>query len=90
MFGFIVDASGVCIPGGTVRVVRGQRAGDTVAQILPCDAWGYSGGFWFQDLTVGGAMTLEASAPGYGVQEKTVVPSAGPQMAIEFTPRPNQ
>jgi hypothetical protein len=86
VWGFVVDGTGVCIPGATVRVVLGQRAGETITQTTPCDAWAYAGGFVFEDLTVGVEMTLQASAPGYEVQEKRVVPSLGPQMAILFTP----
>ena len=28
LWGFVVDASGVCIDGGTVEVIGGQRLGD--------------------------------------------------------------
>lgn len=86
LIGYVVDGSGDCIPGGRVRVVRGQRAGETLTQTTPCNIWGYENGFIFHDLTAGGEMTLEASAPGYGVLEKRVVPRSGPQMAIEFYP----
>lgn len=71
-------------------MVRGQRAGETVTQVTPCDVWGYDGGFVFRDLIAGGEMTLEASAPGYGVLEKRVVPRSGLQVAIEFTLRRSQ
>ena len=86
LWGYVVDASGVCIPGATVRVVLGQRAGETTTQTTPCSAWDYGNGFSFTDLTVGVEMTLQASAPGYAVQEKTLVASLGPQVAIIFTP----
>lgn len=86
LIGFIVDESGGCIPGATVRVVLGQRAGETLTQKTPCDAWAYDNGFMFTSLTDGVAMTLQASAPGFDVQEKTVFPTSGSQMAIIFTP----
>jgi len=86
IFGYVVADSGVCIAGATVRVVAGQRAGETITQTTPCDAWAYDGGFIFRDLAVGVEMTLQASAPGYAVEEKKVVPSSRPQMAILFTP----
>lgn len=86
VWGMVVDGSGVCIPEATVRVLAGQRAGDTITQTTPCNAWGYDGGFFFTGLTAGLEMTLQVAAPGYEVQEKRVIPSAGPQMAILFTP----
>jgi hypothetical protein len=86
LLGMVVDSSGVCIPGATVHVKAGQRAGEAVTQTTPCNAWGYEGGFVFKDLTVGVEMTLQASAPGYAVEEKKAIPSSGPQMAILFTP----
>ena len=86
LWGMIVEDSGVCIEGATVRVVRGQRAGESMTQTTPCDAWSF-GGFTFRDLTPGVEMTLRASAPGYADEEQTVRPSSGPQQAMLFTPR---
>jgi len=80
----VIDGSGVCIEGATVRVVLGQAAGQSSAQITPCDVWGYSGGFAFANLTPGVEMTLQASARGYSVYEKKVFPSLGPQMYVEL------
>jgi hypothetical protein len=82
----VVDETGVCIVGATVQVVSGQGLGQTITQTTPCDAWAYDGGVVFRDLTPGAEMTLRASAPGYATQEKTVVPSLGPQMAVLFAP----
>jgi hypothetical protein len=82
----VVDESGVCIVDATVRVVRGQDLGQEITQTTPCDAWAYYGGVVFDDLAPGQEMTLRASAPGYAAQEKTVVPSLGPQQALLFAP----
>lgn len=85
----VVEESGVCIPGATVTVVTGQRAGVSVTQKTPCDAWAYDGGVLFENLTAGVEMTLQATAPGYLVQEKKIVPTSGAQTAFLFTPSPN-
>jgi hypothetical protein len=82
----VVDDGGVCIFGATVEVVRGQGLGQSMTQTTPCAAWDYDGGFVFRDLTPGVEMTLRASALGYAAQERTVVPSLGPQMAVVITP----
>ncbi|MEJ7760297.1 MAG: hypothetical protein WKF55_12000 [Gemmatimonadaceae bacterium] len=69
---------------------EGGPSARSIAQTTPCDAWGYDGGFIFENLTPGAEMTLEVSAPGYSVYEKTVVPSSGPQMSVLFTPARDQ
>jgi hypothetical protein len=84
LWGMVVDEAGVCIVGATVQVVRGQNLGQSITQTTPCDAWAYDGGVVFRDLTPGEGMTLRASASGYAAQERTVVPSLGPQMAVLF------
>lgn len=71
--GLIVQEGGLCIPGASVRVVRGQGAGQSIQQETWCDAWS-TPGFTFTNLTPGVEMTLLATAPGYGGLEKTVVP----------------
>lgn len=81
----VVDATGACIVGATVEVVRGQGLGQNITQSTLCDAWSFDGGATFKDLTPGVEMTLRASASGHAAQEKTVVPSLGPQQAILFT-----
>ena len=86
LWGMVVDDTGVCIPGATVTVVKGQGLGQSITQRTPCDAWAYDGGFIFSNLTPGVAMTLRSSAVGYAAEEKTVVPHSGPQMAVLFTP----
>ena len=86
IWGMVVDETGVCIPGATVAVVKGQGLGQSITQRTPCDAWAYDGGFIFSNLTPGVAMTLRSSAMGDAAEEKTVVPHSGPQMAVLFTP----
>lgn len=81
----IVDGSGECIEGATLRVIAGQRAGESFAQQTPCHVWCYDGGgVPLTGLTAGVAMTFQASAPGYQVNEKRVIPSSKAQTAVEF------
>jgi hypothetical protein len=88
LLGIVIEHSGNWVEGAIVEVVSGQALGQKVTQSTPCDHWGYSGGFIFKDLTPGVAMTLRASAPGWGTQEKIVVPdsfvSGQPYWAIEI------
>ena len=74
LWGFVVDANGICIRDATVEIVRGQRTGEIVKQETPCDAWGYYGGFQFKGLVSGGELTVRASAPGYRSAEATFTP----------------
>ena len=75
LWGFVVDATGICIPDATVEIVRGQRIGEIVKQETPCDAWAYSGGFQFKGLVSDAALTVRASAPGYVTAEKAFTPT---------------
>jgi hypothetical protein len=84
----VVDQSGVCIPGATIQVVAGQDVGEPVTQETPCDAWAYSGGVEYHNLTAGVRMTLRATAPGYAAEEKTITPVGGSVSAIIFEPLP--
>ena len=86
--GMIVKESGVCIEGATVRVVRGQRAGESRTQTTPCATWDSEGGFEFRGLTSGVEMTLRASATGYADEEQTVMPSLGPRTGVLFALSP--
>jgi hypothetical protein len=70
----VVEGSGVCIVGASVRVVSGQAAGQTREQQTICDAWSYGDEIEFKDLTPGVAMTIRSSAPGYAPKDTTVVP----------------
>ena len=71
LWGFVVDASGGCIQGATVRVVRGQALGEHRSQVGSCDAWAYGGGFKFEGLSAGDSLTLLASAPGHHDREQS-------------------
>ena len=82
----IIERSGVCIVGASVRVLDGQRAGVSMTQETPCDAWAYSGGFEFDSLTAGIPMTLRVSAPGYVDLDATVTPTLGIQQAVLLEP----
>jgi uncharacterized protein (DUF39 family) len=82
----VVEDSGICIDDAAIQVIAGQAVGQIGTQREKCDAWSYSGGVIFRDLTPGVAITLRASASGYAPQEKTVVPTLGPQTAVIFTP----
>ena len=68
------DGGGACIKDATVRLVSSQGEGQALVQDTPCDVWS-SGGFEFKDLTPGVAITIRASAPGYGMKDTTFVPS---------------
>jgi hypothetical protein len=86
--GLVISSSGDCIESATIEVVNGQALGQKASQSTPCDHWDYRGGFIFKDLTPGVAMTLRASAPGWGTREEIVTPasfiSGQPYWAIEF------
>ena len=82
----VIEDSGACIAGATVRVVGGQGIDRTAAQEEPCDMWGYGGGFFLAGLTPGVAMTIRVSAPGYVAKDTTVVPRLGSQTALLITP----
>jgi hypothetical protein len=84
----VVDQTGVCIPGATIQVVGGPQCGPPLTQETPCNAWGYSGGVEYDNLTAGVPMTLRATAPGYAADDTTVTPASNPVSAIIFAPLP--
>jgi hypothetical protein len=84
LVGLVIEDSGACIVGASVRVLAGQRAGASMVQETPCDVWGYSGGFAFDSLTPGLPMTLRASAPNYVDLDTTVYPTLGWQRYTEL------
>jgi len=86
LWGMVIEQSGICIPDARVRVVAGQRAGENLTQVTPCDAWGYGAGFVFNPVTAGVPMTLRISAPGYVDLDTTLTPSLGPQQAVLIAP----
>jgi len=79
VIGIIIGESPQCIVGASVRVLDGQRAGESITQETPCDVWGYYGGFEFDSLSAGVPMKLRASAHGYADYDTTVYPTAAPQ-----------
>jgi hypothetical protein len=85
LWAMVVEESGICIRDATIQVIAGQAVGQIATQNEECDAWS-DGGVIFKDLTPGVEMTLRASASGYAPQEKTVVPTLGPQTAVIFVP----
>ena len=76
LLGVVVEASGLCIYGATVRLVDGAAVGDSVVQRLPCGAWD-GPGFELKGLAAGVAVTIRASAPGYVAKDVTVVTPQG-------------
>ena len=63
--------------------VAGQELGQIAKQTEPCDIW-WVGGVEIKNLTAGVEITRRASAAGYVPEEKTVIPTMGPQMAVIF------
>ena len=84
LIAYVVDSTGVCLAGGTVRIVAGQRVGEYSTQNTPCDAWGYDGFAEFRGLVVGSEITVEASAPGFHPERRKMMPTGGPQTAHFF------
>ena len=90
LWGMVIDFSGGCIEGGTVRVVAGQSVGEVITQDANCDAWAYGGGFVFKNLSPGAAMTIRASAPGYRDVEQTLDPGFKQSTAVLFVLFPTE
>jgi hypothetical protein len=82
----LLAGNGVCIPGATVEIVRGQGLGRRVTQTSAwvCSYWEPDFDAHFNGLNEGEELTLRASAAGYTAQEITVVPKVGPQTAVAF------
>lgn len=76
IWGQVLDSSGVCLPGGMVRIVAGPGTGRASGQPDGCDAWDY-GGFSLGDLPLGATVTLRAGAPGHRSEERQLVTQAG-------------
>ena len=82
----VADRDSYCIPGGSIRVVDGQLAGETrVQDQLPCSVWDYGMGISLSGLEPGVKMTITASAPGYAEQSETFYPNAFGGGAFFFT-----
>ena len=69
------NTNGICIEGATLEVVGGQRVGDRVEQVTPCNGWDFGNGAILRDVVSGDEMTIRASAPGYAGAEMTIIPS---------------
>lgn len=89
IWAMVVTASGGCIPGATIEVLRGPVAGATVVQQTPCTVWDYDGGVWFYGLVPGEVMTLRASANGYCPMTKTASAAFVAFGAVEFVLAPS-
>ena len=74
LVGFVVERTGACVNDATVEIVGGQGVGQRVTQMTPCGVWDYGGGFVFNDLALGEALTVRATAPGYRSAERTFLP----------------
>jgi len=86
IWGTVVDAAGICIPGATISIVDGPGAGRQSGQPDECNAWD-SDGFEFRNLPLDAMVTLRANAPGYQSQERQVrVGNGGPP--VVFAPAP--
>ena len=85
----VADSDGFCIPGGSIRVVRGQLAGETrVQDDTPCSVWDYGMGIFLSGLEPGVKMTITASASGYAEQSESFYPNAFGGGAFFFTLAP--
>jgi len=82
---------GVCIPGATVEIVRGQGLGRSLTQTTAgCSYWDPDYDAVFNGLNAGVALTLRASASGYAAKEIAVIPTSGPQTAVAIELPRNQ
>jgi hypothetical protein len=69
----VLGDHGGCLAETTVQIVHGQGLGRSVKQTA-CSIWEPWGGFVFDDLAEGVAMTIRVTVPGYRAVELTVVP----------------
>ena len=87
IWGYVVDSSGICLTTVTVEIVSGPGTGRQMVQAVPCDAWAYGNGFWFNNLPLGITVTVRAKRPGYKPQDlNVVVRNAGYADLIELLP----
>jgi hypothetical protein len=75
---------GTCVHGAAVEIVSGQGLGKRVRQADNCSIWDPDYSAQFNGLTPGVEMTLRASAAGYAPRDVIVVPTLGPQTALEI------
>ena len=87
IWGYVVDSSGICLTNITVEIVSGPGTGRQMVQAVPCDAWAYGNGFWFNNLPLGVTVTVRAKRPGYKPQDVDVlVRNSGYADLIELLP----
>ncbi|MDQ6801986.1 MAG: hypothetical protein M3041_14250 [Acidobacteriota bacterium] len=75
--GFVLDPSGVCLPGAVVEVLDGARVGDKSTHKGVCGAWDYGVEGYSLRLPDGIKVRLRASKAGYRSKEETVLAPAG-------------
>ena len=79
----VVDASGGCIEGATIQIVRAEGVGDPIPQSTPCSVWDVDGGLLLTHLP-DEELTLRGAAPGYAPREMRFLPFAGPELRAVF------
>ena len=84
VWGHVVEASGVCIPGAVVEIIVGPSTGSKRTQEEPCDAWSYAIG-WEYNLPYGARVKFRATVAGYRPAEREhVVANGGYPVTIEL------
>ena len=79
----IIEASGTCLLGATVRVTGGGAPGRTATQDKPCSVWDYGDlGAVLKDLTPGVAVTVLVSASGHVPRELTLIPPSAHEVEL--------
>jgi hypothetical protein len=81
-WGMVIDASGACIKGATVRLASANETEPGIEQDANCDVWAYGGGVQLYNLVLEVEVTLVASAPGYASREVKVIPSLTQRQAV--------
>ena len=74
-WGMVINSSGVCITGATVRLTTADETDPGIVQDDNCDVWAYGGGFDLYNLPLDVELTILVSAPGYSSREVTIVPT---------------
>ena len=74
--GFVIDQSHQCIVGARVELIDGPQAGAVFVQTV-CGFWDYGddNGYSFNELPVGIAVTMRATAKGYVPAEILAMPT---------------
>ena len=83
VWGHVLGASGVCLPGAVVEIIAGPGTGQKGVQTEPCDAWSVVAGYVFSNLPVGARVTLRATKEGYLPQERETVARTS-QLPFQF------